>query len=371
MNAVFLSDPLEVKRMLSSTEFTRSDNFAKMVGDIIGPALFLLPTGDDWKRHRKLLQPGFGPTHLRHTAKVTIETIKTLKSEFNKLLKNEENIVDFQQTMTMVTLDILGQVAFGHDFQFTSQSTTSLDFSTLTSVPIKRVIIPRALWKFAGIHAESPNVKLFTDTLQKLMRTLAKERQDRIDTGAVKQENWDMDVMQRLLLSQGEGKLSEEELFGELLGFFIAGHETTSGTLSFIMMELCKNPEIQQKLYETIKDVEFTEDANYADVLQKLEYLDWIVKETQRLHSIVGSVARTSAYEVTVCGYTFPPGTPFAAYIRAIHLDPNNYTDPDSFLPDRWSTPPKPMTFLPFGDGIHNCIGQKMAIIETKVLWTK
>jgi cytochrome P450 len=132
-------------------------------------------------------------------------------------------------------------------------------------------------------------------------------------------------------------------------------------------MELCLNPDIQEKLYQEIKDIRFSNDTNPLELIQKMEYLDWILKESQRLHPVVGSVSRSSVGEVNVCDYQFPPGTAFSVYIRAIHLDPNNYEDPFTFSPERWSKPAKSNTFLPFGDGIHNCIGQKMAVIEVKV----
>jgi cytochrome P450 len=46
--------------------------------------LFLLPTGEKWKRHRKLIQPGFGPTHLRNSAQITQETMELMDAKFEK-----------------------------------------------------------------------------------------------------------------------------------------------------------------------------------------------------------------------------------------------------------------------------------------------
>ena len=52
--------------------------FNKVRGLILDNALFVLGTGDKWKRHRKMLQPAFGPMHLRHAAEKTVNVLKIL-----------------------------------------------------------------------------------------------------------------------------------------------------------------------------------------------------------------------------------------------------------------------------------------------------
>ena len=69
-----------------------------------------------------------------------------------------------------------------------------------------------------------------------------------------------------------------------MLGFFLAGHETSSHTLSFTLMELAQNQEIQSSLYEEIKNVDLHQD-NLNDALLPLKKLENCVKEAQRLHA--------------------------------------------------------------------------------------
>ncbi|KAJ3332167.1 hypothetical protein HDU91_003159 [Kappamyces sp. JEL0680] len=123
-----------------------------------------------------------------------------------------------------------------------------------------------------------------------------------------------------------------------------------------------------ETLYEAIKDIDLDSDPNPTETVMAIKYLDNLLRETQRLHSIVGAVGRTAAQDVTVMGKEFPKGTRFQIYIRAIHTNPKYYKDPESFLPDRWNEPQVPGAFLPFGDGPHNCIGRKLAEIEFKVV---
>ncbi len=122
-----------------------------------------------------------------------------------------------------------------------------------------------------------------------------------------------------------------------------------------------------EKLYNEIKDVD-VDIENPLEVLSKCKYLDNILKEVQRSHSIVGSVSRKATEEVTMLGRTFPKNTRFAVYIRGIHLSPRYYDEPDLFNPDRWDSPQSQNAFLPFGDGPHNCIGRKLAELEFKLI---
>ncbi len=130
------------------------------------------------------------------------------------------------------------------------------------------------------------------------------------------------------------------------------------------MLELTQNPEIQERLYQEIKNVDID---NVKDNLAQFKLVDNILKETQRAHSVVGVLQRKCTTPVSVLGYDFRANTNFSVYIRAIHMDPNNYKDPQVFNPDRWDEKQMPNAFLPFGFGQHNCIGQKMANIEVKV----
>jgi cytochrome P450 len=163
--------------------------------------------------------------------------------------------------------------------------------------------------------------------------------------------------------------LSDEELYGEIIGFFLAGHETTSSTLTFALLELAQSKEIQDDLYAAIKHLNFEDSDSIFLEVSKIDFLDYVFKETQRRHSIVGALQRNSTQVIQMMGYTFPKGSLFNVSIRGIHLNAKYYIDPRVFNPYRWSEPMvNAHAFLPFGDGNHQCIGKRMATAEFKVV---
>lgn len=75
---------------------------------------------------------------------------------------------------------------------------------------------------------------------------------------------------------------------------------------------------------------------------------------------------RLSNCEVEMNGRTFPKNTSFLTALHCLHLSPEYFPEPEKFKPDRWID--NTSLYLPFGDGPHNCPGQKMALIEMKVV---
>jgi cytochrome P450 len=141
-----------------------------------------------------------------------------------------------------------------------------------------------------------------------------------------------------------------------------------ANTLSFALWELAKSSDFQERLFAEVVDIKL-KDPGLSDAVLKLNFLDQILKEAQRRHSIVGAIHRNTSKSVKILGYPIDTGTRIAINIRAFHMNPEYYHNPETFNPDRWATGLKvPYTFLSFADGPHNCIGKKMAEIEFKVV---
>jgi len=269
---------------------------------------------------------------------------------------------------------VIGSIAFGANFDVVgsegkdTKATLSAVENTLLPVVLKRIITPPVLWAFMGIGPTSTGTVTARKTLYDVMKAVRQKRQDMDQYSPTSiTDQLPMNVMDRLLSQTETDKMNEDEMWGEMIAFFLAGHETTANTLNFTIYELCEHPEIQEQLFEEVKSVPL--DKKIGEVVPKLKLLDHVMKETQRRHSIVGAVNRVTSKDVELLGYVIPKGIQVTINIRAIHRSPEYYDDPDAFKPDRWDGEKrKPSAFLPFSDGPHNCIGRKMAEIEYKVI---
>ncbi|KAI8928809.1 cytochrome P450 [Entophlyctis helioformis] len=383
MTFVVVSDAAAIKTIMNSPDFYRDERTQMAGSGLLDHSLFLLPSGDDWKRHRKLLQPAFGPSHLRHTVDVTIEVADAAAADFASIMAQTGKAsieVDAYEYMTAVALDVIGRVAFSKDFGSVKGIHTQEHnearhmFEGLFTYFQKRLLTPSFAWAIAGLTNDAPHVKAVRDYTQNLIKSLINDRREALERGEqAAKGKWDMDVLDRLLQDSAAAglnadKLSEDEIIGETLSLFIAGHETTSNTMTHLLLVLCQNPRVMDKLAAEIDTVYADIDGRLtAENLHMFKYLDWVVKESQRLHPVVSSLMRNCNKPVELAGHSFATGTSFMAAICLVHKNPRYWKDPDSFLPERWAEPPVAGAFMPFGDGPMVCIGQKMANIEVRV----
>ncbi|KAJ3321602.1 hypothetical protein HDV06_004017 [Boothiomyces sp. JEL0866] len=359
---VLISRAEDAKRILTDqTNYVRGSLFEDMFEGLLDHALFGYRTGDQWKRHRKLIQPAFGPSHLRHAGKMSLQTVTKL----NGVLKMKEGqVMNFIPIFKSLTLDVISLVAFNYSFKAVEKLEHDIEWKweeleeISTNPLLLRGIVPRPFWRQAKVANDSPNIVHAKQKIERFFDSLTEERLANLD-----KSEGDMDVLHRLLAAKA---LNKEEIYGEILGFFIAGHETSSNTLAWILLEVCRNPNIQEKLFAEVKDVDFST-GNLAETLDSLKYLDKVVKESQRLNTVATIIFRETVNDVVIRGFHIPKNTGITVNVASIHRDPEYFPEPETFNPDRWNENLQ-QYFLPFGDGPHNCIGQKMALIEIKII---
>lgn len=110
----------------------------------------------------------------------------------------------------------------------------------------------------------------------------------------------------------------------------------------------------------------------YQD-LQELKYLDLVIKEVLRLYPSAPAISRELDHAVEFKGKIIPKDTVFSIFIYGINRDPDYHDDPELFKPERFLdvSGKKPYAYVPFSAGPRNCIGQKYAMLEMKVLISK
>jgi len=148
-----------------------------------------------------------------------------------------------------------------------------------------------------------------------------------------------------------------------------AGFETTANTLTWMFYLLARHPEVRAKL-EVELDSVLKGRAITLEDLPHLKYTEYVVKETQRLYPAAWLTSRVPTQDVTLLGTPIKAGTPLLTSAFVTHRDPRYFADPERFWPERFAQEgnfPK-FAYLPFGAGIHQCIGNIFALWEMKVV---
>ncbi|KAJ3176899.1 hypothetical protein HK101_010362 [Irineochytrium annulatum] len=161
---VFTSDVDCAKRIFAGDNFTRSGRAQWIVEDMFRTVLFIMPTDADWRKHRKFLQPGFGPTHLRQALEATDTVTGELLSIWDqRLAANAETdkpyVTDIYHVASSLTIDVIGLVAFSYRYNCIPNHEepealkTMKAYQSVFEVISQRFGTPRIFWRYRGVGA--------------------------------------------------------------------------------------------------------------------------------------------------------------------------------------------------------------------------
>ena len=177
-------------------------------------------------------------------------------------------------------------------------------------------------------------------------------------------------VVSQLVRSPG---MSDDLIRDQILTMLIAGHDTSTALLAWVLYLLGVHPATLTELQAEVDSVLGAQDEPpTADQLNELTLLDQVIKETLRLYPPIHIGNRHATEDMIVCGYHVPEGTRVMYSIYLSHRDKEYWEDPDAFCSARFArgaeekTPP--FTYLPFGGGPRNCIGAAFAQVEARTV---
>ncbi|KAL3194379.1 hypothetical protein MRX96_046117 [Rhipicephalus microplus] len=306
-----------------------------------------------------------------------------MSNHLNEAAETKED-VDLRRLYGHYTLDVIARCAFGtiiNSHVETSnvfvENVNKLFSERRMSWRIAVAMLFPGLMKYFRFNTQNPaNYEFFTNVCERIMkerRQAGKRHEDFLQlmmdaqegclasaedsTEEPENEIFDVGCDTKLSSTKNNKRLSELEATAQCVIFFLSGQEAVSTTITFAAYHLALNPVIQEKLQ---KEVEECIAAN-------------AISETLRILPIASRLERCG-YEDYVLGDTgikLPKGCTVYIPVYALHHDPEFFPDPESFKPERFSEENvgsiRPYTYLPFGAGPRNCIGNRFVILTIKL----
>ena len=165
---------------------------------------------------------------------------------------------------------------------------------------------------------------------------------------------------------------TDESLVDMVLTYLIGGFHTTGYLLSWAVYFLCLNPDVAEKLHKEITAVVGVGKLSFEKCKQ-MPYLDQVVNETLRCSLLAPTAARVPTdSDIVVGGHRIPKNTPIISALGTVLHDPNIWSEPSKFDPERFSREKTatrhPLAFQPFGfQGKRKCPGYRFAYYEAYV----
>ncbi|XP_059295871.1 cytochrome P450 98A2-like [Lycium ferocissimum] len=221
--------------------------------------------------------------------------------------------------------------------------------------------VPWLRWVFKddnnALEVQDRRLDKFTRIIME-EHTLARKK-----TGETKQH-----FVDALLTLQKEYDLSDDTVIGLLWDMITAGMDTIAITVEWAMAELVKNPRVQQKVQEELDRVIGSDRIVNETDISKLSYLQYVVKESLRLHPPTPlMLPHMAGNNAKVGGYNIPKGSVVHVNVWALGREPRIWKDPLQFWPERFMKEDVDMKghdyrLLPFGSGRRTCPGTNLAI---------
>ncbi|XP_078299373.1 cytochrome P450 4F3 isoform X4 [Panthera onca] len=357
----------------------------------IKPVLFapgdglLLSAGDKWSSHRRMLTPAFHFNILKHYVKIFNDSVNVMHAKWKRLVSEGSTRLDMFEHISLMTLDSLQKCVFSFDSNCQEKPSeyiaAILELSALVAKRHQQIFMHMDFLYYLTPDGQRFRracrlVHNFTDAvIQERRRTLPDEGVDDFLKAKAKAKTLDfIDVL--LLTKDKDGKqLSDEDIRAEADTFMFGGHDTTASGLSWVLYNLAKHPEYQercrQEVQELLRDRE-PKEIEWDDLAQ-LPFLTMCIKESLRLHPPVTVVSRCCTQDVVLPdGRVIPKGVICLVSIFGTHHNPSVWPDPEVYNPFRFDPENikerSSLAFIPFSAGPRNCIGQTFALTEIKVV---
>ncbi|MFI9245342.1 cytochrome P450 [Streptomyces sp. NPDC053086] len=352
--------------------------FAKHVGlgianlrPVAGDGLFTAYNHEpNWQLAHDVLAPGFSREAMEGYHGMMLAVAGRLTDHWDRQLAAGDT-VDVPGDMTRLTLETIARTGFGHDFgsfernqphPFVTAMVGTLGYAQrLNSVP--GPLAPLLLRTAARRNAAD---------MACLNRTVDELVAARRGSGG-----GDGDLLDRMLATAhpvtGE-KLSAENVRKQVITFLVAGHETTSGALSFALYYLARHPEVAARARAEVDRVWGDTPLPGYDRIAKLRYVRRVLDESLRLWPTAPAFAREARQDTVLAGeHPMRRGAWALVLTPLLHQEPEVWgEDAERFDPDRFTAEAvrgrPPHTFKPFGTGARACIGRQFALHEATLV---
>lgn len=338
-----------------------SESFSEIIGDSV-----VQVEGLKWKKQRQILNPSFKYSHLNNLIPGFHTIATTLCHQLDIECKN--NQFEPYYWMSRATVDALGKCGFGMDFDALHGKISEIycAYEGILKIFTNPLFLIKGFSKLP-IKSNKEFKKSMNDFKKWSIITIEKQLKKMEDPNRSHEPNL-LDAMIESHFAENS-QLTEKELLNNIFIFFLAGHETTSGTLTFVLESLARHHDIQEKCRDEIKSLFQWGEIPTPEKLKKLHYLNLVINETLRVYPLVSAISREAKEDTQLNGYFIPKGTVVAAAIGNLQYRSDYWENSTTFDPSRWEDKiHNAPHFMPFGAGPRICLGMKFAKLEMQVV---
>ncbi|KAJ0527340.1 putative cytochrome P450 [Helianthus annuus] len=384
--ALVVSDAEMAKQCFTTNDKAFASRPTSLLSVIMGYdyAMFALsPYGEYWRQVRKLATVELlSQRRVEMLKHVRVSEVRTfMKDTYEACLRNKEVEdsdtvkVEMREFFANLVFNIITRTIAGKRFSPGDEEAVEIHavvkkFFEFLGTFVVSDFIPSL--KFMDLGGHVKRMKLVAKEMDDIIERWLNEHKQRRESNEVKQDFMDIliSIVEAASKDEFPGYDRDTVIRSTSLVIITAGFDSTAVTLTWAIVLLLNNPETLKRAQEELDlHVGRKRLVDESDI-KNLVYLQAIIKETLRLYPPAPiSLLHQSTEDCVVGGYTVPKDTLLIANLWKLHRDPNVWSDPYKFRPERFLTDKKDIDLkgqhyelLPFGSGRRMCPGVSFAL---------
>ena len=358
--SVVSTDPVVIEHVLrgNRNNYQKSDIQVQRMVEFQSKGL-VNSHGEAWLRQRRLLAQGFKPNHLAKLLPMQQDVLEDLMRGFDRAAR--EGPVDIHHQMVRFTLRLVGRSLFGRSMTEAELDQIGDTISAIQAFIVRQIVQPyRIPWfRLSGESERHQRLRREADAI------VLRHIQARLAQG--RSGNDFLRIMLETPYHDTGRPMGEAQTLIESLQLMVAGNETSSNALTWILYLLGRHPEYVRDIRDEIEEVIGNGPIDIHN-LHQLDVTMRAIDEALRLYPPFWMIDRIALKEDDIAGIGIPAGAMVIPYIYGTHRNPEHWDDVETFDPRRFepkrSKARHPFAYIPFGGGPRICIGNSMAIMQ-------
>jgi cytochrome P450 len=356
--AIVTTDPAVIQHVLktNSENYHKSEIQVKRMGHFLGKGL-LTTEGEAWRTQRRLIQTGFERKQLEVLSSIMQDSLADSLRDFDRQARIGP--VDIYPLMMKITFGMVGRSLFGARLREEDIDLISTAISTVQEFMVRQTIQPYLNPWFAVSGELRRHEEMRARAFGVLLDYIRRRHK----------EAPGHDLLQILMdarYSDGQG-MPDELVLSESMQLLVAGHETSSNALSWLLYLLSSRPDCIDRVRQEFDSVLGERPLSYTDV-PKFEFTTQVILEALRLYPPFWMVDRMALADDRAGDIAIPRGSTVVVFIYGVHHAPQYWENPENFDEERFTKAKEklhtPFAHLPFGAGPRGCIGGNYAMLQ-------
>ncbi|XP_052869184.1 probable cytochrome P450 28a5 [Anopheles cruzii] len=379
---LMVNDPELIKEVLSKSfhDFAAND-FSDAVDEKSDPLMARNPfssSGEKWKTRRSEITPAFTNNRIKALVHLMDEVCQRMTKHVHSESDRITGVatLDTKELTNKYTTDVVASCIFainGQSFEkekseIREMGKRIMNFNFVAQLALLVAAFCPSVTRFYKFtFIPKTTEEFFIRIMRDAIRYRRENKVNRTD------------YLDHLLQLQDRKQLTDIDMAGHGVSFFLDGVETSSFVLTYCLYDLASNPHIQDTLRAEIRSIKQTKQDNISyESLMEMTMLEQIVCESLRMHPLISVLRKRCTADTTLIGpkdrkIVVKKGTTVVLPYYSISFDPKYYDDPHRYNPERFSPANggskayrERGVYFPFGDGPRMCLGMRFAQAQIK-----